>query len=331
MANENRPGYLRPVPSGNEATARQLEGEAQAGNGLTAPMQRGHSGMFVTDVVVDLGYASRERVDEVVNEARVAGKAPEALLRDYQVIDGDQLSRAIAERYGLDHVDLNLYKVDMGAANLLSMSAARRYKALPVGYVDTETLLLAMADPANVLAVDDIQMMTGLRCRVAVAAEEDIDALISRMNRLEHAVSDAVQEEEDVEGEAEITELHETAEDAPVIKLVHSVLAQAVNEGASDIHFEAEENEMRVRFRVDGVLYESRGRQTLRNVAEPVEIFAVVRLDETSDHLAIDPVCQMAVDPERAVGRLLLDEKAYYFCSLTCAAAFGQHPERYAK
>ena len=104
-------------------------------------MQRGHSGMFVTDVVVDLGYASRERVDEVINEARVAGKTPEALLRDHQVIDGDQLSRAIAERYGLDHVDLNLYKVDMGAANLLSMSAARRYRALPVGYVDTETLL----------------------------------------------------------------------------------------------------------------------------------------------------------------------------------------------
>src|SRR5581483_3117136 len=257
MANENRPGYLRPVPSGDEATATQLEDEAGAGNGVTAPMHRGHSGMFVTDVIVDLGYASRERVDEVVNEARVAGRAPEELLREYRVIDGDQLSRAVAERYGLDHVDLNVYKVDMGAANLLSMSAARRYKALPVGYVDTETLLLAMADPANVLAVDDIQMMTGLRCRVAVAVQEDIDALISRMNRLEHAVSDAVQEEEEVEGEAEITELRETAEDAPVIKLVHSVLAQAVNEGASDIHFEAEEDEMRVRFRVDGVLYES--------------------------------------------------------------------------
>src|SRR6478672_7466722 len=76
---------------------------------------------------------------------------------------------------------------------------------------------------------------------------------------------------------------------------------------------------------LEGVLYESRGRQVLRNIAEAVEIFAVVRLDETADHLAIDPVCQMAVDPERAVGRLLVDEKAYYFCSLTCAAAFAQH------
>jgi adenylate cyclase len=81
---------------------------------------------------------------------------------------------------------------------------------------------------------------------------------------------------------------------------------------------------------LDGVLYESRGRQVLRNVAEPVEIFSVVRLDETADHLAVDPVCHMAVDPERAVGRLQLDEKAYYFCSLNCAAAFAQHPERYS-
>ncbi|HSC48998.1 MAG TPA: adenylate/guanylate cyclase domain-containing protein [Gaiellaceae bacterium] len=82
---------------------------------------------------------------------------------------------------------------------------------------------------------------------------------------------------------------------------------------------------------LEGVVYESRGRQVLRNVAEPVEIFAVMRVDENVDHLAVDPVCQMAVDPERAVGRLLLDETAYYFCSLTCAAAFAQHPERYAE
>jgi adenylate cyclase len=82
---------------------------------------------------------------------------------------------------------------------------------------------------------------------------------------------------------------------------------------------------------LEGVLYESRGRQVLRNVAEPVEIFAVVRVDENADHLAIDPVCQMAVDPEHAVGHLRVDEKAHYFCSLTCAAAFAQHPERYAQ
>ena len=121
-----------------------------------------------------------------------------------------------------------------------------------------ETLLLAMADPANVLAVDDIQMMTGLSCRVAVAAEDDIDALIGRMNTPRaRGLARRFRKRRTLEGEAEITELHESADDAPVIKLVYSVLAQAVSEGASDIHFEPDEDEMRVRFRVDGVLHET--------------------------------------------------------------------------
>src|SRR6478672_12901292 len=258
MTNRQRPGYLRPVPTAGEAAAKLPDpAHEHVESGITPPTRRGHSGVFVTDVIVELGYATRQRVDEVITEARVAGKTPEAVLREHNVIDADQLSRAIAERYGLDHIDLNIHKVDMGAVNLLSMSAARRYRAIPVGYVNKDTLLLAMADPADVLAVDDIQMMTGLRCQVAVAAEDDIGALIGRMNNLETAVSEAVSEEQDLEGEAEITELRESADDAPVIKLVYSVLAQAVGEGASDIHFEPDEGEMRVRFMVDGVLHET--------------------------------------------------------------------------
>lgn len=80
---------------------------------------------------------------------------------------------------------------------------------------------------------------------------------------------------------------------------------------------------------LEGVLYESRGRQALRNIAEPVEIFSVVSLDERAGHFAVDPVCKMAVDPDRAVGRLLLGDEAFHFCSLSCAAAFAQHPERF--
>jgi len=238
--------------------------------------------MFVTDVIVELGYASRERVDRVIEEARVAGRSPEELLRDHKVVDGDQLSRAIAERYGLDHLDLNRYKVDMGAANLLSAASARRYRAIPVGFIDSETLLLAMADPANVLAVDDVQMMTGLNCQVAVAPDDDIDALIGRMSTLETAVSEAVGEEEEEEGAAEVTELHESADDAPVIKLVFSVLAQAINDGASDIHFEPGEDEMRVRFRVDGVLHESAQvpRRMVAGVVSRVKLMADMDIAE---------------------------------------------------
>lgn len=82
---------------------------------------------------------------------------------------------------------------------------------------------------------------------------------------------------------------------------------------------------------LEGVLYESRGRQTLRNVTEPVEVFAALRQGETTDTgLPVDPVCRMLVDPERAAGRLIHDGNAYFFCSLTCAGTFAQAPERYS-
>jgi type IV pilus assembly protein PilB len=256
---EDRYGHLRPVPPISGSEALEPEPEEQGTPGLTPPHIREHSGRFATDVIVDLGYLSRERVDQAIAEARVAGRSPEALMVEQGVLSADKLSRVIAERYGLDHVDLNVYHVDMGAANLVNVQTARRFHAVPVGYVDPETLLIAMSDPANVLAVDDMKMMTGLNCRVAVAAEVDIEALISRLNSLESAVSEAVSEDEAEASltAADVTELRESADDAPVIKLVYSILGQAVNEGASDVHFEIEDKDMRVRFRVDGVLSEA--------------------------------------------------------------------------
>jgi class 3 adenylate cyclase/YHS domain-containing protein len=83
---------------------------------------------------------------------------------------------------------------------------------------------------------------------------------------------------------------------------------------------------------IPGVLYESRGRQVLRNVRDPVELVAAVRQGHTSDQgLAIDPVCRMAVDPAHAAGRLTYNDAAYFFCTLTCAGEFAQHPERFAR
>jgi adenylate cyclase len=81
---------------------------------------------------------------------------------------------------------------------------------------------------------------------------------------------------------------------------------------------------------LEGVVYESRGRRDLRNVREPVELVAAVRVgDAAGTELAVDPVCRMAVDPQRAAGRLIYDDTAYYFCALECAGAFARHPERF--
>lgn len=262
MTPGDRPDYLRPVPAGvpvqEGAAAPALDTYVQTVPGLTPPQSSSHTGRFITDVIVDLGYLSADRVEQVVAEARTSGRSPETLMVEQGLLTADQISRAIAERYGLDHVDLAVYNLDMAAANMVTSAAARRFRAVPIGRVDNDTLLLAMADPANVLAIDDVQMMTGLNCRVVVAAEVDIDNLISRLNSLESAVTEAV--EEDVEEEelapGAVSELRESADDAPVIKLVYSILGQAVNDGASDVHFEPEERDMRVRFRVDGVLKE---------------------------------------------------------------------------
>jgi type IV pilus assembly protein PilB len=253
------PSHLRPVPDSGGSTAPILEPEAGGTPGLTPPIARARSSGFVTDVLAELGYVGDDRARQAIEEARTAGRTPEQLLLEQGAITADQLSRAVAERYGLDHIDLSEYHVDMAAANLISVNTARRYGALPVGFVDTETLLVAMADPTNVLAVDDIQMATALDCRVAVAAHEDIEALIGRLNTLQSAVSEAVIEgEEEAEDElAEVSDIEVSAEDAPVIKLVYSILGQAAGEGASDVHFEPDEGEMRVRFRIDGVLREA--------------------------------------------------------------------------
>jgi type IV pilus assembly protein PilB len=261
MDSRDYPSHLRPVPESGDSTAPAIDPEAGGTPGLTPPRARGRSSGFVTDVLVDLGFVGDDAARQAIEAARTAARPPERLLIEQGAITADQLSRAVAERYGLDHVDLSAYQVDMAAANLISVNTARRYRALPIGFVDKETLLVAMADPTNVLAVDDIQIATALDCRVAVAAEEDIEALIGRLNTLQSAVSEAVTEgeaEAQEEGEpAEVADMEVSAEDAPVIKLVYSILGQAVGEGASDVHFEPGEGEMRVRFRVDGVLREA--------------------------------------------------------------------------
>jgi type IV pilus assembly protein PilB len=245
-----------PLPAEPQLPPSDQDG-AGAVDGLIPPRNRGHSGSFITDVIVDLGYATRAQVDHAIAQGRSEGRSPEELLLEQGAISQEHLTRAIAERYGLDFVDLHAFKVDMGASNLISLKSARRHQAVPIGYVNEGTLLLAMADPANVLAIDDVQMATGLNCVVAVAPAADIETLIGKLGTMESTVADAIEEDRDDEEEAEITDIRAQADDAPVIKLVNSILGQAVTEGASDIHFEADEGEMRIRFRIDGVLQET--------------------------------------------------------------------------
>jgi type IV pilus assembly protein PilB len=221
--------------------------------GLTPPSSRGRSPQQIGDIVVAFGYASPESVDLAIAESRTSGRRTGEVLVDRGVLTPDQLARVIAERFGVDHVDLNAFRVDMAAANLLPAASAKRYAAVPVGFLDERTLLVAMVDPGNVLAIDDMALMTGYEVRPAVAAGADVQALIGRLSRVDGiVVEEAVADES-----AEVVDLRESADDAPVVRLVNSLVARGVDQGASDIHFEPVAGELVVRFRVDGVLAEA--------------------------------------------------------------------------
>jgi type IV pilus assembly protein PilB len=265
--------------SGEQAGAPAQEGEWA---GITRPSRRGSSARFLTDVIVEMGLASRGQVQDAIESSRNLGTTPERVLVENGALNPEGLSRALAERYGLDYLDLGMFPVDMSAANLVSTSAAKRYQAVPVAFADKRTLLVAMADPSNVLAVDDIAIMTGYEVRVAVAPPEDIGTLISRLDRLEDVVSDSGAQLAEEEGEAEVVDLHETAEDAPVIKLVNQIVAQAVEQRASDLHLAPDGNELRVRFRVDGVLQDvtTVPRRMAAGVISRVKIMAELNIAE---------------------------------------------------
>ena len=221
--------------------------------GIRPPSQRGGGRQrFLTEVIIELGLATREQVDAAVEVARVKGQTPEEILLSQGSVSPDGLAQALAERYGLDYVDLSTFTIDMAAANLVSSQVAKRYDALPIAFLDDRTLMVAMSDPANVLAIDDIAILTGFEVRASVATSYDLATAISRLTRLGDSVATTI--EEDESGPGDVLELHESADDAPVVKLVHQLVAQAVEASASDLHIMPGEDDLRVRFRIDGVL-----------------------------------------------------------------------------
>jgi type IV pilus assembly protein PilB len=146
-----------------------------------------------------------------------------------------------------------VFNVDMAAAHLVTPQVAKRHDALPIATSGERALLVAMSDPANVHAVDDIAILTGYQIRVAVTTSEDIANVIARLARVGDVVHAPGDEGLDG-GQAAVVELHETADDAPVVRFVHQLVGQAVEMGASDLHLTHDADGLRVRFRVDGVL-----------------------------------------------------------------------------
>ena len=148
--------------------------------GVTPPGAAGGRKSFLSDVIVDLGFATRETVEQAVRAARSPGTTVGRVLVTMNAISEEQLARATAERYGIDYVDLDGFRVDPAAAGLIKPAAAQRYQAVPVAFVD-EDLLVAMGDPADAVGVNDIAVLTARRVRAAVASRPALEALLKAL------------------------------------------------------------------------------------------------------------------------------------------------------
>ena len=194
-------------------------------------------------------------METALEEHRKTPKSLGRVLIDLGMIKESDLVRALAEQVGLEFVDLSDFQIDTIAASLLPDALARRYRALPIGERDGR-LLVAMSDPANVYALDDIRTITGRDVLPVVATAADVEAAIQKHSGMDSGVEAMASIVDAAGDEDEESDLDAAVEDAPIVRLVNAVMTQAVADRASDVHIEPREHDLRIRFRVDGVLME---------------------------------------------------------------------------
>ncbi|HJV05306.1 MAG TPA: ATPase, T2SS/T4P/T4SS family [Actinomycetota bacterium] len=210
------------------------------------------------DILVEEGLLDRAQLNRTEEEQQRVGKSLGRVLVDMGLVKEAALVSALARQVGLDFVDLTEHHIDPAAAALLPEQVSRRNRALPIGF-DGTRLVVAMSDPANVFALDDIRTITGMEIKPVVATASDVEAAIRRYGQFEQSVEDIATEASSsaAEGDAQDLEAMPAAvEEAPIVKLVNLLITQAVADRASDIHIEPMEKDIRIRYRIDGVLHE---------------------------------------------------------------------------
>jgi type IV pilus assembly protein PilB len=201
------------------------------------------------------GLITQAQLDAALKAQAERGLPIGQLLVEDGAVTEAVLMGALARQLGLDFVDLAEYPIDRGAVALLPEAMVRRLLALPVTWAE-DRLVVAMADPGNVLAVDDMRAVTGAEITIVVATRTQLSEAIDRFHRLDSEVDEVAQIAAEELGDDDEALAPEAVEDAPIVKFVNLLIAQAVADRASDIHVEPTESDLRIRFRVDGVLHE---------------------------------------------------------------------------
>ena len=207
-------------------------------------------------LMLEEGLLTEAQLDAALAEQARSGQSLGRVLVETFGVSESDLVRALARQVGLEFVDLADRSLDPSAVGLVTESLARRYQAIPIGR-DESGLVVAMADPSNVFALDDIRAVTGCEIKTVVATATQIAETIDRYFRLDTEVDSFAQAAADeAEAGEELSGVREIVEDAPIVKFVNLLITQAVADRASDIHVEPSEHDLRIRFRIDGVLHE---------------------------------------------------------------------------
>jgi type IV pilus assembly protein PilB len=199
---------------------------------------------------------------KALEEQRASGGRLGTSLVKLGIIKDEDLAAFLSRQYGVPSINLSEFEIDQNVVKLVSPDVAKKYQLVPVNRTGS-TLIVAMADPSNIFAIDDLKFMTGYNVEVVVATESCIKAAIDQyydqsasyddvMGNLEDIALEVVEEDDQVD----IGALAKATEEAPVVKLVNLILTDAIKKRASDIHIEPYEKSFRVRYRIDGVLHE---------------------------------------------------------------------------
>jgi type IV pilus assembly protein PilB len=225
----------------------------------------------IGEMLIDRGLISPEDLEQALQYQRGSGRRMGEALVEMGVISEFDLTRILAERLGYDFVDLSSENLDFLVASLIPEEVARRYQALPIREGDGR-VVVAMASPSDVFALDDLRVLTDSSVVAVMAAPTQLLDAIDRAfshTEVETSLGDAVTEADDFQG---VEQLVSESADAPIVRLVNALIEQGIDERASDLHIEPSSTRVRVRSRVDGVLRE------LSNVPRPVHRALVSRL-----------------------------------------------------
>ncbi|PSO47390.1 MAG: type II secretion system protein GspE [Actinobacteria bacterium QS_8_72_14] len=210
----------------------------------------------LADVLLQEALVSQHDLDRALaRQAEEGGNLGRALI-DLGALDEQTLVATLARRMGMDFVDLSDQLIDPAVASLVPERVARRHWAIPVRIDDDGYLVVAMSDPSNVVALDDVRTVAQREVRAVVATRGDVEEAIERFLTGEGNDIDRLDVDVDDDDHEDLEQIEEVVDEAPVVKFVNQLIARAVQDRASDIHLEPQERATRVRTRVDGVLHE---------------------------------------------------------------------------